>query len=339
MGGRGLGFNRNFTGQPLISDKPQTMNRIWISGFLIVYCGVHFAQAQTDFPVQTQSAAEWYLGENLDALTAQLEAQWSQSIAPEWTQRHQELSQAREKLVAIEEKAQAGPLSDEEEWLRADATEDFGDEDAAFALYQDYLQTHPDQGRAHFSVGRLMLKRGDEAGLEHFERAIALEHEATAPAAQLAESFLLQRQRTDEASQWRERGLQYEDKLAHAQAERAALAPNDTLLPHQLPSGEIEKLREHFARFEAVQEIYIARKDVQHFPDWPLFVVGVTMEKKKLTVSSDETRRTQAFVTALEELEFEHNCLWLQLDAEGGRAFLKPLKKVENSLIYTKNAG
>lgn len=281
------------------------------------------------------SAAEFYLGAQLDALTAQMDAQWSEGIAPIWSRRYQEMTEAREKLKAIEAKTE--PLTDEEQWLRADATEDFGDEDAAFALFQEYLEAHPTEARAHFAVARLKLKRDDENGLAELERAIALEHGATPPACELAQSFLLQHGQTEEAARWRERGLEYNDKLQHAVAERQTLRVKDALLPGDLPAPEVEKLREHFAKHPLVEEVYLVKKEVQHFPETPLYVVGVQIQKKKLSISSDEPVRQKAFAEAMQELPLQHEALFVPLDSDNGRAFVKPLKKIEGALIYEKN--
>ena len=289
-------------------------------------------------PRQGQSAAEFYLGERLNELTQQMDAQWHEGIAPAWGERYRAMEETRAKLEAIEAKAETEPLTDDEAWLRADATEDFGDEERAFALFGAYLTAHPDQARAHFAIGRLLLARDDEGGLEHLERALAMEHQATLPACQLAETFLLQRDQSEKARAWRERGLRYGDQLEAAQAERRALKPKDALLPPELPATEGERLRAHFAAHPLVGEVYLARKAVQHFPDIPLYVIGVEMHRKKLSISGDFPVRQQAFAAAMQSLEFEHEALFILLDSDEGKAFLKPLKKVENSLIYQSKA-
>lgn len=287
-------------------------------------------------PREGISAAEFYFGDKLGPLTAELESKWHQGVAPMWKELHGQLSEARQKLDEIEAKAKDGPLTDEEQWQRADATEDFGDEDAAFTLFEEYLAAHPTEAKAEYSVGRLLLKRGDETGLEHLERAINLDHQATQPACQIAESFLLQRSQTEAAGEWRERGLQYEDKVRFAQAERNGARPGDNFLPHNLPADEVQSLRDHFAAHESVQEVLVVRKEVQHFPDLPLYIIGVGMVKKKFSISNDEEKRTQALQAALNELKFDHQCLLLQLDSESGKAFKKPLEKVENSVVFQR---
>ena len=288
-------------------------------------------------PRAGQSAAEFYLGGALGELTQQMDAQWHEGIAPLWQERYREMAETRAKLDAIEAKTE--PLTDEEQWLRADATEDFGDEERAFELFGAYLQSHPDEARAQFTVGRLLLARDDESGLNYLERALELEHQATLPACQLAETFLLQRDQTQRATEWRERALIYGDKLEAAQAERHSLKPKDTLLPPELSAEATEKLRARFAAHPLVSEVYLARKEVQHFPDVPLYVLGVEMQKKKFSVSGDFPARQKAFEAAMEGFEFEHEALFILLDSDAGKPFLKPLKKVEGALIYANQAS
>lgn len=298
----------------------------------------HLKQEPHFEPRQGDSAAQWYFGEQLEPLSNQLETQWHQAVADGWKEQHEKMSEARQKLDEIEAKAGAGPLTDEEQWQRADATEDFGDAEVATALYRDYLEAHPDEARAHFAMGRMALKANDAAGLKHFERAIELEHGATLPASQIAESYLLQANRGPEAAVWRERGLEYSDKLEFAETERSSVHPGNIFLPPELSEAEIAKLREHFARFPAVEEVYAARKKVAHFPDVPFFLIAVAMHKKKITISNDEEKRGKALVQALEGFEFEHACTILQLDADANKPFRKPLEKVEGALIYRRAA-
>ena len=57
-------------------------------------------------------------------------------------------------------------------------------------------------------MGRLLLDRGDEAGLAHLERAMDVEPECVLSTCELALDFLLQRGREHEAERFRARSEQ-----------------------------------------------------------------------------------------------------------------------------------
>lgn len=288
-------------------------------------------------PLTGTSAAEFYLGERLNELTAQMDAHWSQTVSTGWQKRHQELAAARERLVVIEAKASDVPLTDEEQWDRADATEDFGDEDRALELFQEYLATHPEEGKAHFAVGRILLKRGDDSGLSYLERAMELEEQAAGAVCELSESFLLQRGRTEEAVRFRTRGRQHADKMEAAQMERSGIFASDTFIPHDLDADTVESLRSQFALHENVAKVFVARKQLQHFPHMPMYVLGVAMVVKKFSIGNEEEKRANEFRHIIQSLTFEKQCFFVQLDATGGHNFEAKFSLAGSSaVIYEK---
>src|SRR5207247_8582677 len=99
----------------------------------------------------------------------------SRQVSERGRERHPRSQEARGKLQALDEKAQAGALTPEEAWQRARWTHEFEGDEAVLPLYQEILAAQPDFALAHFALGQLLLDREDESGFRHLERAMELD--------------------------------------------------------------------------------------------------------------------------------------------------------------------
>jgi Zn-dependent protease with chaperone function len=226
-------------------------------------------------PAPGETAAERLLGPALPALAAAIDAEWRRSVESWWTQRFRYVSEAKPRLRELEARAARGPLSLTEAWDRARFTEEFRDADAAFPLYAELAAAHPDFAPGRFAYGRLLLQRQDPGGLEHLDRAMDRDGEAILPACELACAFLSARGLEERAAPYRERALERQEILREAQEERAKLELRAIYLPHGLEREALDALRSQLAARPEVRRAFLVRKAVRHFPERPLFVLGV----------------------------------------------------------------
>ena len=109
------------------------------------------------------------LGPSLPRFVEAVESYWRTQVTREWRDAHLEARTARRRL---EELNRATALAPEDELERAGLTERFEGEDAALPAYHG-LVGGPQGAYACFSVGRILLERGDDEGLRWLDRAIA----------------------------------------------------------------------------------------------------------------------------------------------------------------------
>jgi Zn-dependent protease with chaperone function len=148
------------------------------------------------------SAAEEYLGPAEDVLIGRLDAEWRAAVEDDWREAFADAERRRARLAELE--AQTASSLDE---LREQAmlAQDFRSDDEALALFRQVLERDRDDAGAHYTVGRILLERGDETGLGHLDRAMELDEDATIPASALASSYLEEHGRGDEAGAYLER--------------------------------------------------------------------------------------------------------------------------------------
>jgi Zn-dependent protease with chaperone function len=221
----------------------------------------------------SQSAAQAWLGAGLPQVLQEFDQQWLQRNREPWQERYRYAQEARGKLVELERKP-AGELTQEERWNLAAWTEEFMPERDALPLYQAYAQQAPEDRDADFAIGRLLLARNDAAGVAFLERATE-KFDLALPACEVAYDYFVRAGDNGRADHWRRRGEGFIDVADSARAERASLSPGDTFLPSDLPQDAHERLRDQLGLIDGVKSAWIARKQLVHVQDAPLYVVAI----------------------------------------------------------------
>ncbi|SHI33181.1 Zn-dependent protease with chaperone function [Hymenobacter daecheongensis DSM 21074] len=234
-------------------------------------------QAAAVPPLPATTAAEAWLGASLPALAAALDEAWVSSRAAIWQERHSLLRQQQERLRELTTQQQAGAsLTADESWELADLTEDHISSTEALPLFQQLTDDARWKLPARFSVGRILLNSDNAEGLTWLAAVMEQEPNYMAPGLALQEAYY---QRQGNREQVRKLGavqLRHADTLDEAVAEREAIRPADTLLPHGLTEEELQKLRAELAVPEyAIGRAWLMRKQVQYFIQKPLYVLLV----------------------------------------------------------------
>ncbi|MCK9193496.1 MAG: M48 family metallopeptidase [Nevskia sp.] len=223
--------------------------------------------------VQGPSAAVVFLGPLAEILARELDETWQRDVGVQWRERHQQLQVQQETLRALEAKAAEAPLTRAEDWQRAELTEALQDAETALPLYEAHRAQFPEAFEATYAVGRILLQRGDEAGLPFIDAAMRVDGAAIKPGAELAFRYLTERNRDDEAQPYRAAWTARNDLELLAQAERAHFTASDNYLEHQLDAEALARMQERARGLKGVARIWLVRKKVQHFPEHPAYLM------------------------------------------------------------------
>lgn len=235
-----------------------------------------------------ETAAEYFFGRNLTGLVVNINQNWKQAVAPAWRERYDYSQKAQKQLRELDEQAQAGSLSEDQRWQRATMTEEFRDSDQALALYQEVLHSNIDHIGANFAVGRILLDREEDRGIGHIEKAMSLSPKCVLPGCEVVYWFLMRQGKEEEAKAYFHRAERQADLIEAAQQERAFLGFDDTYIPHGLSLDRINHLRKQLARYPEIITAYLVRKQVRHFPDEPLYALGLVVRSNWYKIRSEE---------------------------------------------------
>ncbi|MGE5744186.1 MAG: M48 family metalloprotease [Gemmatimonadota bacterium] len=241
--------------------------------------GAEVATAATAAPPGGSSAAERYFGESAERLADVLDARWRTAVRPVWRAGHEEAVRKTTRLEELERRAVAGPLDAALQWERCELTLELNGEESAEPLLRDLLRAAPKHPFANLALGRLLLDRDDDAGLPLVGLAMEQHPVCRKPAYELLIAYYERQGRNEEAERQRRRAWSHGDQLALAEVERQGVSGSDTFTPHGLGPEEARRIAEHLMAFPEITEAYLVQKEVRHFTDMPLYVLGVRLSR------------------------------------------------------------
>ena len=282
-------------------------------------------------PPCEQTAGEILLGELQEELTEEFSRDWFFEVAGQWRQIHERATAGKERLAQLESDYQEADLEDSELWELAALTDRFGDSDQALELFRQYRGQHPEDPDAQFVIGRLLLERGDESGLEMIEAAIEANPARTSDGCAVAVEFFYENDRRDEAKPWIERHYRFQRTMAEAKHERETLSTEDNFIDHALEQDQLAQVLQALDMYPTIKEAYLVRKALKHFPEQPLFIVGVVPDTGLFGSAVEEGNQLVNMIA--NEVEFPFETFIINLKGDNFRGLRKKFKKLPGAQI------
>lgn len=320
------------------SSHPSLADRLAALGFPPGEDGAHPVGAP-EAPLE-RTAAEAFLPGLADVATDRLDREWRERTAAWWRERVDQLRALRARKAALDAAAAGGSLDEPGAWERARHAAQLAlaaeeDADGALGLLRGWLQAHPGHHEAAFLLGRILLERGDPAGVEPLEGAAAADPGFLLPACEALFEFHLARGDAEAAERVRERALARQEALAGVQRERSTLHRDDVLLPHGAPAALLATLAGLLAGERRVKEAYLARKQVAHFPEEPHYVLGVVLARE--SAWGDGGQRERALLQRLAD-GFDESCLVVVLNDAPAR-LRRRFRKLAGARVHGRGAA
>ena len=277
-------------------------------------------------PPITETAADFFLGPIVPRIAASMNAKWRENIADAWVKTNRQARMDQQKLEMLEAKVVDGTISLDEAWERTSLIADLCGEEEALPLVEEFLQAKPDHEAANFIYGKLLLERKDARGLPYLKRAMAATPAAVGPGCEAISWFLREQGRPREAAPYRERGRLHDRAWEAGQRERAEISPEDKFLYHGLSAEQLGLLRQQLFQNDQIWRAYLVRKQVRHFPETPLYILGIVpsvMARPDLVQSLDSrvTFPGETFVVILQG---------------NGKKFEKPMAQLSTAVILSR---
>ena len=281
------------------------------------------------------SAADALLGATAENLRQDLDERWRISVKQWWDRRHHYANESRTRLVALERKAEAEPLSEEEQWDRARFTEEFGSSDAAMVLYSQILERNPQHVGALWRRGQLLLARDDPQGIDQLSAAARIDRKLEQPACAALVGFHRRHGREVEAKECEKRYWELSEQGELSRRERATVRSTDRFIGHGLDSTVVTAFARGLQEVGGVKRALLVRKVVKYRPERPLFVLGVISDMPwwKWT-----TRAFEKELVARVGRECNPPGDILIVSVRLNTAFRRPLRRVRGGEIYRRGS-
>ena len=226
-----------------------------------------------------ESAARYYLGAGLERLVDGLEADWRSGMAEPWRNRHEFVRRSRIVIAELSQQADSGTLREEAAWRRANLTAQVDGLVAAIPALRYLVERSPDHAAGNFMLGQALLQQGDRTGVEYLERAIQRDPSCAPQVSYLIAAFHESQGNDEQAKRFRHHGYEANKIAAAAEQERRGVDPRDRFLTPDVTSEVRAQLREKLLTVSEIQRAYLARKDVEYYPERPYYVLALVLRQ------------------------------------------------------------
>ena len=281
-------------------------------------------------PPFDRAAGDELLGDALDGVVAQLDAWWHERNSDPLRVRRDETRKQKDELARLES---ATSLGEVERLKRATLVEQLRGSEAAEPLYAELVGIPSIAAPAAFALGRILVMKGDGAGAEHLERAVALDPDATIAASEILAIHYAQLRRPDLVRTQRERIAARIDVLERAGEERRAYTEDDELAPHGLDAAALAPVRRQLAALGELDRAYYARKKVRYLSEQPYYVLAVRMRRPWYFIKT--VSRRSRMLKALVNLQYPGATYVVMLDAFPHLE--RRFRDTPDSLIYERS--
>ena len=279
-----------------------------------------------------QYADEYFLQSVPADFMASKNRSWREGVVENWRERNKFVVEAAKALAALEEKAKAEELTLDDRWERARLLQGTDGPAAALPLLKEVVAADPEHAKANYALGEALLEAGDEAGIRHIEFAMEKEVHLIPYGCELIYDFLTARKRADEAERYRRCIVDYYEEAQLAQDERHNVSTKDYFKYHELAPESIRELRDQLRNYPDLATAHLVQKVVQHFPEEPSYVLGVTCKRPWYRGQSDA--RDQTLVNELaERISFPGPTLIIALE-QSYRPLRKVFEGIQGSELY-----
>lgn len=222
-----------------------------------------------------QSAAQLWFDKQLPAIIKDFDKEWLKRNSAKWQERYLQIQKGRAKLAFLKTK----PLQDlrpEEVWKLAILTEKFAPEVDCLPYFELYSAKRPEDAEADFVIGRLMLDRNSEAGVEKMVVAMNKRPQLKLNACDRLIYFYRGRQDENNANYWQQQAARQIDINNAADNERKVISKNDQFIK---PDKHFDIIYALFTRriinIKGVKHVWLVEKRMRYYPESKTYVLAI----------------------------------------------------------------
>jgi Zn-dependent protease with chaperone function len=237
--------------------------------------------AQAEFaPPAPGSGAEALLGPERSQWESSFDERWRERVAESWKKIHERTQSSRTRLAELRSKAAESELDEAGALELSNLEEEVGEGPvAALAMRRTLAEKYPDSMPIRFALARRLLMNNESEGVLLMESVVGATPDAVMAGAQILRDFYARQNDLQRARQWHERYAERTNVQQAAQRERSTWLLSESIAAHQLPAEELAKLVTQLQAIPDVRRAYLIRKVTRHFPERPMYVLGIASTK------------------------------------------------------------
>lgn len=260
------------------------------------------------------------LGSRQNQIMRQVNNRWQDEIEVFWRDLHAQYAERKQRYEELKNKDR----TDEEAWEYILCVEVVDGVDTALPLMLQYLESNREDVSANFSVGRILLERDDEAGIEYLRKAIqyqntAIDYELLFEAYSRIIDFYTERHDEIQAISYREKLAAFERKYRDLMNGDTGIAKDETFAEPRLSDEVIYALSLQLRQIDAIEAAYLVRRNVRHSNE-ATHLLGIRHEGR----FDEIEEQLDSLPAEVILLSLEGELSWLR----------RPMTKVQSAQIY-----
>ncbi len=276
-----------------------------------------------------ETAAEYYFGDRLADLAAELDLRWYESRKVQWLRQYQQAQYQQEYLVKLNLQANNASLTLNQATIQADLTTELHGELIALNLWQEILARSPDHPQANYQVGKALIDRGHLSGCAYLERAIELDPDLVIPSCEQLYRFHTFQGDLDSAEIYLDWRQQHLPKQWRSKLERN-IKDTDKFVAHDLEPDLVTEIYHKLANYPAIERAYLVCKPMQIFTDRPLYILGIKLANPQ-SIQSESSQEYDLCERLRIELNFGKRLVIAPFDSQKSRStHYQDLKLIES---------
>jgi len=155
------------------------------------------------------------------------------------------------------------------------------------SLYQYYYKKFPDEVSASHAVGRLLLQKDDEKGVEFIKKSLHSDTHKQDAAEELWQ-YYSRKEDKEQTAYWLKEAESAYDMYLAAVAEREGISSADNFIAPNIETSDEDLINEIIGEshmHKKVKSIWLAEKEMQYYKDTPLYIM--CFETKGFVLDND----------------------------------------------------
>lgn len=221
-----------------------------------------------------QSAAKFWFDERFPDIIKDFDNEWLQKNTAKWRDRYHLINKGLAKLEQLKAKP-VHKLSPPEIWELAALTEEFAPDEDCLPIYELYREHKLQDTNALFTIGKLLLGRNDESGVEKLTRAIEGNTKLKQDAYDLLIDFYRRREDNHSVNFWLEKAERLHDLNTFAEKERSVVSVKDELVKPDRQKDIYNLFTARIMVLDGVNHAWLAEKRMRFYPETKTYLLAI----------------------------------------------------------------